>query len=316
MHLIVPFAASASPACREAMARLELPQLRALMARLQPVHTDRADESTLTPPHERALARALGLPQADGCLPWAAWSLRAAGGEPGSDAWAWITPCHWHVATDHVALDDPAALMLDEPASRALLADLAPWFATDGITLQYEAPTRWLARGEVFRNLPCASLDRVIGRNLDTLSTGHSGDPQAAPLRRLQSEMQMLLYTHPFNDTRTAQRLPDVNSFWVSGAGAVAADFAPRAGPPPELELALRDAALRDDAQAWTAAWQALDATRLGDMLARAERGEAVTLTLCGERGAVTLATAPRSLLSRFTGLFGRQAASTLLDPL
>lgn len=316
MHLIVPFAASASPACREAMARLELPQLRALLARLQPVHTDRADESTLTPPHERALARALGLPQADGCLPWAAWSLRAAGGKPGSDAWAWITPCHWHVATDHVALDDPAALMLDEPASRALLADLAPWFATDGITLQYEAPTRWLARGEVFRNLPCASLDRVIGRNLDTRSTGNSGDPQAAPLRRLQSEMQMLLYTHPFNDTRTAQRLPDVNSFWVSGAGALPADLAPPAGPPPELELSLRDAALRDDAPAWTAAWQALDASRMADLLARAARGEPVTLTLCGETAAVTLQNARRGLFARFKGLFGLQPPSTLIEAL
>ena len=38
-------------------------------------------------------------------------------------------------------------------------------------------------------------------------------------LTRLQNEMQMLLYTHPFNDVRDSQRKLPVNSFWISGTG-------------------------------------------------------------------------------------------------
>ena len=41
------------------------------------------DESTLTTPHERALAEALGWQGSDGCLPWAARSARQDGIEVG-----------------------------------------------------------------------------------------------------------------------------------------------------------------------------------------------------------------------------------------
>ena len=68
--------------------------------------------------------------------------------------------------------------------------------------------------------------------------------------------MQMLAYNHPVNDARLAHGQLPVNAFWVHGAGSL--PQAP-AGAVQCLDN-LRPAALRGDAQAWRAAWLALDA--------------------------------------------------------
>jgi hypothetical protein len=191
---------------------------------------------------------------------------------------------------------------------------MAPYFEQDGVRLEYEAPTQWLARGEMFRKLPAASLDRVVGRVIDGwLPEGAA----AAPLRRLQQEMQMLLYTHPVNDERVRGGLPPVNSFWVSGTGGLPAAHEP--SPPPGMQVihSLRDAALLGDWAAWAARWQQLDGQECVRLLESLARGETVTLTLCGERTARTWRSAPASGLGRrLRGLFGRQPASTLLGQL
>src|SRR5262249_45843373 len=159
----------------------------------------------LSMPHERVLGRAYGLPTfADGCIPWAAWELAQSGRDTQGAAWAWITPCHWRVGRDHIAMDLPQALALDERDSRALLASMQSYFEEDNIHLEYDAPTRWLARGEVFRDFACASLDRVIGRHVDEWLPRSA---QARTVRRLQQEMQMLLYTHPVNEERQQKGL-------------------------------------------------------------------------------------------------------------
>ena len=194
-HLLIPFAAARDPACREAAGQLRLPQLQRLLQRLEPAAANLGDERSLSPPHERVLAAACGLSAPDGCIAWAAWQVqqqRKDQGGASGQAWAWITPCHWHVATDHIVMKHPLDLRLDGEDSQALLAAMQPFFEQDGIALEYHAPTRWLARGELFRGLATASLDRVLGRDIDEWVPRSAA---AAPLRRLQQEMQMLLYT-------------------------------------------------------------------------------------------------------------------------
>lgn len=285
LHLIVPFASAAGLEAVQAGVADSLPQLRRLLARLQPGPVLDVGADDLYPPHERALAQALGLTVADGALPWAAWELAQAGQEPGDAAWAWITPCHWHVAQDHILMPSTGPLKLDEASSRALLAAVSPYFLEDGIELAYVAPTRWRARGEIFRGLACASLDRVSGRRVDDWL------PRAAsarPLRRLQQEMQMLLYTHPVNEARESAGLRPVNSFWVSGAGALSS--VATSAPPRVVQVddRLREPALSADADAWAARWRELDAQVLPALLDAAKQGQPVTLTLCGERQART----------------------------
>ena len=303
-HLLIPYAAVQSPGAQQALEGLALPHLDRLLARLSLLESDIGDEESPSPPHERALARALGLPGADGYLAWAAWQVQRgslAAGAPDNAAWAFITPCHWQVSTDHITLHDPAALALDEAGSRALLAVIAPWFEQDGITLLYDQPTRWLAHGEVFAGLACTSLERVLHRNVRSWLQAAEQHPV---LRRLHSEMQMLLYTHPWNEAREAQRQPTVNAFWVHGAGQLAANT-PVKQQAPHMPLTLRDAALREDWAAWASAWQQLDAGPVAELAAQAARGRAVQLTLCGESSAFSWHSAPRSLRQRISSLFG-----------
>lgn len=316
MHLLIPFAASGSPACRQVLQRLSLPNLEKLLGRLTLASTDQADASSLTPPQERARARALGMGAPDGRVPWAA--RQAAQGNlaaraPAGAAWAWITPCHWKVHADYIVMDNPLALALDAAQSQTLLDAMRPFFEEDGIALHYAAPTQWLACGEVFRDLATASLDRVVGGDIDAWLP-KSG--QAAPLRRLQNEMQMLLYTHAANDDRAARALAPVNSFWVSGTGALPADWREPAQDEPVLPDDLREAALAGDWAAWGERWRALDAGACAALLAALQAGHSVRLTLCGERGALTFERGRTGLLRKVMNQFGRKPLSGLLDSL
>lgn len=302
MHLIVPFAGVASEAGRQALHDLPLPNLQRLLARLQPGAPDAADELTLSPPHERTLARALGWTVTDGRLPFAAREAQALG--LADAAWAWLTPVHLHVGTEQFTMTDPATLQLDELASRELLDAIRPLLESEGFTLHPVAPQRWLAAHPMFDELATASLDRVIGRNVDPWLP----DQRAARLlRRLQNEVQMLLYTHPLNDRREAAGLTTVNSFWASAGGRLPQHTATEA---PQVDDRLRGPALAEDWVAWREAWGQLDAQAIAGLSA------ADTLTLAGERAALTFTAQPQGLWQRLSSSFKRPALPALLESL
>ncbi|WP_255440178.1 phosphoglycerate mutase [Caenimonas sedimenti] len=302
--MLIPFASSPTEGCREAIRRLRLPRLEQLLGRWTEGAPDAGEAQSLSPPHERALALARGWPVADGLVPLAAWDAHQAGLPHGAGGWARVSPCHWRVGTDHVAMADPGELQLDETGSRAVLAIAAPYFEQDGLTLHYHGPLLWLAQGALFEDLPTASLDRVIGREIDPWMPRSEA---ARPLRRLQQEMQMLLYTAPWNDERQARGHLPVNSMWVSGTGRLPA--ATIASNEPQVNTALRGAALRDDWAGWSAAWEQLDAEFADAALAR--------ITLCGERGARTWSAAgTRSLAQRLGALWRRPALTDILESL
>ncbi len=344
LHLIIPYAASHQPGCQHLLQTLSLPHLDWLLRHLQREGSDTGDEDHPAMPHERALARALGLPGDGAHTPWAAWQVQQQGRPtqamaavhtlaaqaphapaaetpgtetPGADAsaWAFVTPCHWQVGTDHITLLDPQALALDEAASRALLDIVAPWLHKDGIALTYDQPTRWLARGDALAHLATPSLERVQGGDVrgwlqhQAQASGQPGaQVQAAQTwQRLHSELQMLLYTHPFNDARSAQGLLPVNAFWLHGAGRLDAPPPPSARRHVQVEDALRSSDLRQDWPAWASAWAALDAGPLARLHAQVARGGVARITLCGERNAMDFHSAPRGLVQRIQGLFRPQ---------
>ncbi|WP_198087230.1 hypothetical protein [Variovorax sp. E3] len=313
-HLLIPFAGRGSPACRAALPTLRLPNLETLLLRLTLADTDTQDESTRSPPHERALAQALGVSAADGCIPWAALEARQLGIAAADDTegWGLVTLCNWQVGIDDVVLGDPGAIEIDAAESAALLEAARPFFEEDGIALHPSpVPGRWLARARIFDGLATASLDRAVGYPISQWSPLADA---ARPLRRLQNEMQMLLYTQRVNDDRAARGVPPINSFWLSGTGALKSATPPATAP--EVSDTLRIAALRDDGAGWAAAWQALDAGAIADLLGDYTRGAEVSLTLCGDRAAQRYTVQQRGLARWAKSLFDRKRAADVLESL
>lgn len=311
MHLLIPHAAPLSDAGRHALSQLQLPHLETLLATwaaaTDPAADDGADESSLSPPHERVLARALGWPLADGLLPWAA---REMGTPPAGDeaaGWGWVTPAHWAVGADQVTLLPPAALSLQEADARAVFDAVLPLFEGDGARLLWQGPDRWAVCHPSLATLPTASLDRVMNRGIDLWLPRAAGQGAARLWRRLQNEVQMLLHEHPLNQAREARGLLPVNSFWLSGTGAwQPADESAAPQVDPRLTLP----ALGEDWFTWVQQWHALDA---GPIAALAQQPGA-RLTLCGEARAIAYTFQKPSLWQRLRP--ARRAAAPLLETL
>jgi hypothetical protein len=290
---------------------MALPRLQSLLAQLDAGPRLVLGEDSPAMPWEMRMARLSGLPGEPGHVPWAAHESGTLG-----TPCAWLTLCHWDVGTDHVLLASPGALAVDEATAAALHASMAPYFLEDGITLEPHParPGLWLATGELFRHLACTSLDRVVGRRL-TRSFFEATDDAAKTIRRLQNEMQMLLYTHPANDRRADEGLPPVNSFWVTGAGVLEDTVT----PPPitvMLERRLQEPALRHDAAAHAQAWRDIDASTCADLLARLAAGQQIHLSLCGDLAAQDYSVQPRGLWLRATQRFKRRPDLRFMDSL
>jgi hypothetical protein len=131
--------------------------------------------------------------------------------------------------------------------------------------------------------------------------------PAAKLLRRLQNEMQMLLYTHPVNEGRGLT----INSFWVHGTGALLASQTVR--PEPAVIHTLRESALQQDLIGWLEAWQHVDAHAIAPMLARVAAGEPQRLVLCGEHAFHVYDSAAPSLWQRLRTHFAPTSLDTVL---
>lgn len=282
MHLILSHAASHRWPDTE-RPRPVLPQLQQLlggMRRVQALTALEWERPHPLMPHERALAQALGWPDT-GPWPWAARDTGTTGPQ------AWLTPCHWKVGMDQVVMLPPQALALSEEESRQLLQAMHPYMAEDGLQVQWHSPLRWLARGDVLKGVATASLARVSGTHIHPWITDGS---LPAPLRRLQSEMQMLLYNHPVNDARMARSQLTVNAFWLHGAGE-AATTAPQR-PDVRCIQDLEDGVRQGDAPAWQAAWTKIDRELLAPWC---QTDTPLTLTLCSETTAHTWRREPQA---------------------
>ncbi len=278
---MIPFSSAlwleASP---HVLSKLKLPHLMGLLQRLTPVGTHGSDEYSLSTPFESALAHAFGWHGKDGCLPWAAHAAQLDGIDVGTLPWGQLSPVHWHVASDHISLTDPAHLNLSAEKAHILFESMRALFESAHWRLVWGAPTRWYVAHESLQGLPCASLERAIGRNIDLWMPNQ---PQGEAFRTLQSEAQMLLYQHPLNDERLNLGALPINSLWLSGCG--------RQQPVGSVgglmvNESLREPCLAQNEAAWCAAWETLDASVLLDALERVKQGQAFKLTLIGERQA------------------------------
>ena len=262
-HSVIAYASSPNEPLSQDLGALNLPCLASLLGKMTCVSQGftpidlqggKQSEAAYLMPHESVLSL---------------WGLSPQWGPE-----AIITPCHWQVGMNDVVMLNPAEIQLSSAESQALLAAIQPYFAEDGLEVIYESPLVWRARGALFKDLPCAALERVIGQQVNAWLPSKA---IAKPLQRLQSEMQMLLYQHPVNDQRSLQGRWTVNSFWVHRE----IDQLYEATIPAQLHLDLKDASLQSNAAQWRQAWEVLDNTVCKSMLEALTQDQEVSLTLC-----------------------------------
>jgi hypothetical protein len=275
-HLIIPFASSLDEGCQAAIKKLDLPNISRFLKHAELTNRLEGDEFDFIPPHERVYSNTVRAEPVEDLATNTHFDKLSANGA------VVLTPCHWLVGIDRISMANPSDLQLTDDESQTLFSLLRPYFLEDGIELMYSAPLRWYATGEGLNSIPFASLDRVIGRNVDAWQPPAA---QSNAIRRLQNEMQMLLYTHPINEARTARGLQTVNSFWLS----------PEVTPPANSDMSLAAPALASDWQAWAAAWALIDQ----------HIEHANSVTLCGERHAHTYSMpTARSFTNKIQRLF------------
>ncbi len=295
MHLLVPFASDTSEACRHVLRDLALPNLARLLPMLSPAARNEGEASSFSPPHERALATASGWHGGDGCLPFAAHTAAGDGLGVGEQAWGLVTPAHWQLGRNHVLMTDPAYLCLADAESHELFASVRGLFESVGFAMAFGSASRWYIGRVDLEGFATASLDRAIGRSVDAW-LGDDASAVGRLLRRLQSEVQLVFHVHPVNEAREERDEPVVNSIWLSGCGRAQPA---EAAASPEIAASLRAPLLAGDWAAWAEAWNALDASVIAALLTRAERGEPIALTLCGERTALRFEGQRRPLWER-----------------
>ena len=166
---------------------------------------------------------------------------------------ACFTPVHALVATDGINFSDPCSIPFSSDDARVLFQAIAPTFESEGVELTYISPWNWQVAHPSLAGVPLPSLGRVLGQSVQHWQSSNPLQPLRL-LRRLQSEAQMILHTHPLNQAREAQGLPCINSLWL-GPVKVAECVGY------EVDWRLREPYLQGDAQAWAQAWQAIDAS-------------------------------------------------------
>lgn len=318
-HGIVAFAHASDTACVAALRSLPadaLPHLQQVL-RWTSLGRQGGDGDRLNMPHEHALAQALGWLEADrdadGYLPLAAWQSGTT-----DTGCAWLWPCHWQASIDHVMVQPTPATQIDQPTAETLIQALQPLVEEDGLHLSMDTPNRWRLQGAALTHVRSVSLDRVAQRRVDAWQL-RAETPAERTLLRLQNEAQMLFYNHPLYDERARLGLTPINGFWVSGAGALPAHYPPNAAV--QLHTLLREPAQQNDWAAWLQAWKSLDTEVLAPLVAQAQAGTSVQVTLCGEKSWQTfrhdpLVPQPTSLWQRVQGLWRQPRVTDMASTL
>lgn len=170
-------------------------------------------------PLENWLCDAFGVaPNPD--LPMGALSLLAEQGEPGDAYWLRVDPVHLEPQRDQLVLVDGEQLAIGRTEAEQLIAALNEHFAVTGETFHAIDPRRWYARMNKPLEIITRPLSAVAGRGISTrMATGY----HASKLSQFMTEAQMLLHSHPVNQTREAQGQPTINSIWPWGGGRLPA---------------------------------------------------------------------------------------------
>lgn len=177
---------------------------------------DRGDRESLLRPWQRGLLDRLDI--AAGSIASAAVSMSGHDGY-----WLHAEPVHFVAGLDRLSflsLVDEARVSEAERAS--LFERLASHFASGDCVLQTTG-SEWFLRITRPLQVMTSTPDAAAASELPSAMPR---GPDAAALRRVMTELQMLLHEHPVNEVRARRGLPAVNAVWLWGNG-VSSGFTP-----------------------------------------------------------------------------------------
>jgi hypothetical protein len=130
--------------------------------------------------------------------------------------WLCATPVHLLTGIDHLQLAPLETLRIDAEESTELVRSIDSFLAEVGMKLVRVRDATWALRWN--GPLRASTWEPAQAAGLDVFDFMPSG-PQAAKLRSLMNEIQMLLHDHPVNERRARKGEPVINSLWLWGAG-------------------------------------------------------------------------------------------------
>jgi hypothetical protein len=187
----------------------------------------RTIDTKLEPLHG-AVIESIGFRGASDHYPSAAVIRTGASGERATGFWLRAQPIHFAAGLDRlttVVLRGAARMNEEE---RTLLEPIfIEHLQSSGLQLHHASNDEWLLRSDVSLQLQTVSPEFAAANpRAEILPRG----PDAGALRRLMTEMQMLLHEHPVNARRQARGLPVINAIWIHGEGMLG-DIAPASLP-------------------------------------------------------------------------------------
>jgi hypothetical protein len=165
-----------------------------------------------------ALLDALGI---DDHAPYPSAAVTRTGdiAEPARDFWLHLQPMHFVAGLDRLT-----AVVLHGSArvARAELAELEPTIAAHlraaGMQLATTSHGNWLVHSGRVLDLQTATPETAAATPLEQAMPRGRDSPE---LRRLMTELQMLLHEHPVNVERVRRGVPEINAAWFHGAGEI-----------------------------------------------------------------------------------------------
>jgi hypothetical protein len=151
--------------------------------------------------------------------PVAALTRIADGGTADDATWLRADPVHLHVSRDNVQLMDSHVIEPTLAEAHAIAATLNQHLAQDGLSIDVLDDARWYMKIPASEAPRAPPLWQVAGGSVyDQLPQGDG----RINWRRLQNELQMILFDHSVNTAREAKGIVPINGIWLWGAGSLA----------------------------------------------------------------------------------------------
>ena len=238
-HALLSLESAQNKLLQTSLREIELKGMKGVLRKAGTAAFHPCDETSLSSSFDLAFSYVLDTPPLDGLTAKGELGYKFNFADPSyltsfppeddAQAYAVVHLCHWRVGGGRVMLND--LVDIDLQTSDALREKLGPLLHGEGIELFPFKKDAWLARSKHFKNLPSASLNKVMNDDVlpwligvskkDTANSHPSLEPGIHILRRLQSEVQMFLY----DQTDQVSTQNKVNSIWFSDTGVAPASW-------------------------------------------------------------------------------------------